>query len=80
MSLGNKLRLFMAMNAGLILAAILSISYFRTDHEKDLVDGLTFTCITDGQEIELRLWEDEETERYYLFLPSCFAGKNTEFI
>ena len=25
------------------------------------------------------LWEDEETERYYLFLPSCFAGKNTEF-
>lgn len=79
MSLGNKLRLFMAMNAGLMLAAILSISYFRTDHEKDLVDGLTFTCMTDGQEIELRLWEDEETERYYLFLPSCFAGKNTEF-
>ena len=55
MTLGNKLRLFMAMNAGLILAAILSISYFRTDHEKDLVDGLTFTCMTDGQEIELRL-------------------------
>lgn len=79
MTLGNKLRLFMAMSAGLLLAAILAISYFRTDHEKDLVDGLTFTCMTDGQEIELRLWEDEETERYYLFLPSCFAGKNTEF-
>lgn len=65
----------MAMNAGLILAAILSISYFRTDHEKDLVDGLTFTCMTDGQEIELRLWEDEETERYYLFSAILFCRK-----
>lgn len=79
MTLGNRLRLFAAISAGLMLAAILAISYFRTDHEKELIDGLTFTCMTDGQEIELRLWEDEEAERYYLFLPSCFAGKNIEF-
>lgn len=80
MTLGNKMRLFMAVSAGLMLAAVLAVSYVRTDHEKDLAQGLVFECMADGLKIELRLWEDEETGNYYLFLPSCFAGKNMDFI
>lgn len=79
MTSGNKLRLFVAASAGLMLAAVLALSFIRTDHEKNLVDRLTFTCMAEGQKLELKLWKDGETEKYYLFLPSCFAGKNTEF-
>ncbi|MDE7333543.1 MAG: CotH kinase family protein [Lachnospiraceae bacterium] len=77
--MGNKMRLFMAVSAGLMLAAVLAVSYLRTDHEKELVERLVFECMADGQKIELKLWEDEEAGRYYLFLPSCFAGKTMDF-
>lgn len=70
----------MAVSAVLMLAGVLTVSYVRTDHEKELAESLVFACMADGQEIELRLWEDEGAGRYYLFLPSCFAGKNVEFI
>ncbi len=80
MTFGNKMRFFVAVSAMLMLAAVLTVSYVRTDHEKELAEGLIFECAADGQKIEVRLWEDEEEEKYYLFLPSCFAGKPTEFV
>lgn len=80
MTFGNKMRLFVAVSAVFMLAAVLGVSYIRTDHEKELAESLVFTCMAEGQEIELRLWEDQEAGRYYLFLPSCFAGKTMEFI
>ena len=79
MTLGNKLRVFMVVSACLALTGMLAVSYISTDHEKEIINGLTVKCFTDGQEINLALWEDGESETYYLFLPSCFAGKSCEF-
>ena len=79
MTLGNKIRIFMVTGACLVLAGMLAVSYISTDHEKEIMNGLSVKCFTDGREITISLWEDEEKERYYLFLPSCFAGKSREF-
>lgn len=79
MTLGNKLRVFMVVSAGLLLTGMLAVSYISADHEKEIINGLTVKCFTDGREICLGLWQDEESEAYYLFLPSCFAGKSCEF-
>lgn len=75
---GNRIRVFMIVSACLMLLLLVAVSYFQTDHEKEFVDKLFFTCVLDGQEIQIGLWEDEEDETYYLFLPSCFAKKEIE--
>lgn len=79
MTLGNKLRIFLVASACLALMGMLAISYMGTDYEKKILDGLSVKCAADGEEIKLALWEDEESGIYYLFLPSCFAGKSREF-
>lgn len=80
MTFGNKMRFLMVTSACMMLTVILIASYLRTDHEANLVKGLVFECMADGQKLELGLWEDETEERYYLFLPSCFTGQSVEFI
>lgn len=74
------MRLLTAASACVILMLALALSYGRTDHEKELMDTLFFEYATDGQSIALQPWEDEEEERYYLFLPSCFWEKGGEFV
>lgn len=74
---GNEIHGFMVVSACLVLLLLLTASYLQTDHEKEFVDKLFFSCMLDGQEIRIGLWEDEEDETYYLFLPSCFAKKET---
>lgn len=69
----------MVVSACLALTGMLAASYISTDYEKEIMSGLSFVCAADGQEIKLGLWEDGESGIYYLFLPSCFAGKIKEF-
>lgn len=76
----NKIRVFFVVSALLILTAAAVGSYMLTDHEKEIMGNLFFECVVDGQKTELGLWEDQEEEMYYLFLPSCFAENNTEFV
>ena len=76
----NRIRVFFVVSALLILAVMTVGSYIQTDHEKEIMRNLSFECDVDGQKIELGVWENEEEEIYYLFLPSCFAGKNREYV
>ena len=39
MTFGNKMRFFVVVSAMLMLAAVLTVSYVRTDHEKELAEG-----------------------------------------
>lgn len=75
MTFGNKMRFFVVVSAMLMLAAVLTVSYVRTDHEKELAEGLIFECAADGQKIEVRLWEDEEEEKVLSFPAVLFCGK-----
>lgn len=79
MSAGNKMRIFVAASACVILALALIVSYIRTDHEKEIMNGFSLECSVNGEKIKLKCWEDESRERYYLFLPSCFEGREKEF-
>lgn len=76
----NRIRVFFVVSALIILAVMTVGSYIQTDHEKEIMRNLSFECDVDGQKIELGVWENEEEEIYYLFLPSCFAGKNREYV
>ncbi|MBD5548946.1 MAG: hypothetical protein HDQ97_16440 [Lachnospiraceae bacterium] len=76
---GNRIHVFVIVSACLMLVLLLAGSYLQTDHEKEFIDGLFFECTLDGQKIQIGLWQDEEDEMYYLFLPSCFAGRDKEF-
>lgn len=76
----NIIRVFFVVSALLILAIMAAVSYMLTDHEKEIMGNLFFECVVDGQKIKLGLWEDQGEEIYYLFLPSCFAGKSAEFV
>lgn len=63
-----------------ILALVMAmlVSYVRTDHEKMIMDDLTLCTVVDGQEFSFKLWQDEEEEEYYLFLPSCFLNREID--
>jgi len=74
------MRVLVVTGACLILAAAFTISYLRTDHEKEIMDALYLECTIDGQCIRFGLWEEETQGRYYLFLPACFRDQNREFI
>lgn len=76
----NRIRVFFVVSALLILAVMTVGSYMLTNHEKEIMGNLSFECDVDGRKIELGVWENEEEEIYYLFLPSCFAGKNREYV
>ena len=78
--MGNRIHVFVVVSACIMLLLLLAGSYLQTDHEKEFIDGLFFEYTIDGQKIQVGLWQDEEDEMYYLFLPSCFAGKDKEFI
>ncbi len=79
-SFGNKIRIFMSVSACLMLVVLLAGSYMRTDHEKEIMDGLFLEYNLNGESIRISLWEDEEAEIYYAFLPSFFAEKSREFL
>lgn len=75
---GNRIRVFVIVSACVMLLLLLAGSYLQLDREKEFVDGLFFEGILEGQKIQIGLWQDEEDGVYYLFLPSCFAGKERE--
>lgn len=72
-------RMLVGTGACLMLAGSLILSYLQTDHEKDIMEGLSLECTVDGQCIRFGLWKDETEGGYYLFLPSCFKNENEEF-
>lgn len=79
-NVGNRIRVFMVASACMALALLLIGSYVQTDHEKEIMENLFFSCTLDGTEIQFRLWQDEAEETYYLFLPSCFRERDKEFV
>lgn len=79
MSAGNKMRIFIAASACVTLALAFIVSYIRTDHEKEIMNGFFLECSVNGEKIKLKCWEDETEGRYYLFLPSCFESREKEF-
>ena len=64
----------------MILLAALTLSFLQTDHEKNFMEGLSFTVTVDGERIRLVPWENEEEQAYYLFLPSGFREKNPKLV
>ena len=76
----NKIRFLTIMAAFVVLSASVVLSFLQTDHEREFMKGLSFTVMADGNQIELRPWEDEGEQIYYLFLPSGLRDKNPELI
>lgn len=76
----NKIRFLTIMTAFVVLSVSVVLSYVQTDHEREFMKGLSFTVMADGNQIELRPWEDEEEQIYYLFLPSGLRGKKPELV
>ncbi len=80
MTHGNKIRILTVAGACLILAAAMILSFLQTDHEKEVMDALSMECTMDGETVRFRLWENEQENRYYLFLPACFQERKLEFL
>ena len=75
----NSRYIILVAIAVIVLISVMWISYVRTDYEKKVLEDLTLCTMVDGQEFELRLWQDEKEEKYYLFLPSCFSNQEITF-
>lgn len=74
----RSIRIGMVIFAVLAILAAMLISYIRTDYEQVIMNDMGFHVMADGQEIVFCPWKDAEEEKYYLFLPSFFHGKNQE--
>lgn len=75
----NKLiRILLMISAVALLLLTLWIAYLRTDHEGAFLEELTFTTEVDGEMVSFKPFLEETDGRYYLILPSCFQGKETE--
>ena len=75
----NKLiRILLMISAVALLLLTLWIAYLRTDHEAAFLEELTFTAEVDGEMVSFKPFLEETDRRYYLILPSCFQGKETE--
>lgn len=75
----NKLiRTLLMISAVALLILTMGIAYLRTDHEEAFLEGLTFTADMDGEKVSLKPFLEETDGRYYLILPSCFQGKETD--
>ena len=66
------------ISAVALLLLTLWIAYLRTDHEAAFLEELTFTAEVDGEMVSFKPFLEETDGRYYLILPSCFQGKETE--
>ena len=66
------------ISAVALLLLTLWIAYLRTDHEGAFLEELTFTAEVDGKMVSFKPFLEETDGRYYLILPSCFQGKETE--
>ena len=75
----NKLiRILLMISAVALLLLTLWIAYLRTDHEASFLEELTFTAEVDGEMVSFKPFLEETDGRYYLILPSCFQGKETD--
>ena len=66
------------ISAVALLLLTLWIAYLRTDHEGAFLEELTFTAEVDGKMVSFKPFLEETDGRYYLILPSCFQGKETD--
>ena len=66
------------ISAVALLLLTLWIAYLRTDHEAAFLEELTFTAEVDGEMVSFKPFLEETDGRYYLILPSCFQGKETD--
>ena len=62
---------------GLLLLIILSLT--SIDLEEETLGSLVFTPQSEEIPLDFPVWKDDSDGKYYLFLPSWFAGETEEF-
>lgn len=77
---GKTARIWMIGSAILILCVSLFVAYRTTDYKKRIVENLVVCATAKGQMAELSFWEDKNDGKWYLFLPSWFAGEEAELV
>lgn len=71
-------RLLVFVSSCLAMLVILIFSYMLADHEKAFLDGFLLEGETGGMQIKLRMWENPDEGKYYLFLPSWYGKTSAE--
>lgn len=71
----KKIHWMMLFSAVMIVIVCWAISVKTMDVKDAVIGTFKAECSTDGQTIELELWQDDDDGgKYYLFLPSWYAG------
>lgn len=74
----SKMRIALLAGAFLGLLLLMALSLGNMNLEEEVLEELVFTCEGEEQAIDFPVWKDIDG-KYYLFLPSWFSRKTSEF-
>ena len=76
----NRIRAVLVAGACLVLLISIKTSIQNTDYAERIVEGFYLEGSLASSGVKLVPWEDKTDTCWYLFVPSCFSGKENEFV